>query len=401
MRAWTGWAILLLLTGCQQGPSRLSADRDAVSPEGWQGTRFYENGVVIAEQFDAHDNDDRIDLWRTYAMGELLSEEVDRDTDGRIDLRRRFAERQLIETEEDTDFDGRMDQWAQYDNGVLIARGMDLDRDGVVDEWVKTGQGGFLARHGRSAPRRAPPRHAAEVTTPTQRNEPAVSTDTLPVRAPVSEPTDTDPKPILPESPMPVRQPYVDNQNNLPPVEGAVIDKREPRVDEPPLRPHESATPPPEIPDVRPIPVRRPWPEEEYELPPGENAQAIPKPSLSESVLEEKEVSEQDVPLPEAAPEPEQPLAEETPRPRPRKKSFFGRLRFWDRDEAEDEQESARREPPESAASNESTPTPEPRKDTAPTETPEKRRYEPIPDMPSRYGSDRSRLHHPSEGLQD
>jgi len=133
---WTSLVLILFLAGCSGAPPRnLSASSNALSPEGWRGKRYYENGRVIAEEFDAVGEDGRVDLWRYYKDGSLLTEDRDRDSDGRIDYTAHyFPKSGVLEAfTRDTDFDGQNDIWLRYLGDDRWSLNWDRNRDGDVD----------------------------------------------------------------------------------------------------------------------------------------------------------------------------------------------------------------------------------------------------------------------------
>ncbi len=133
---WGGLIFLFLLAGCFSNPPRnLSASSNALSPEGWRGKRYYENGLIIGEEFDAVGNDGRIDLWRYYKDGCLLTEDRDRDSDGRIDYTAHYHPKTgaLEAFSRDTDFDGQNDIWLRYSGNERWILTWDRNRDGAVD----------------------------------------------------------------------------------------------------------------------------------------------------------------------------------------------------------------------------------------------------------------------------
>ncbi|MCX7935568.1 MAG: hypothetical protein N3A66_09970 [Planctomycetota bacterium] len=133
---WGGLMLLLVLAGCASNPPRnLSASGNALSPEGWRGQRYYENGRVIGEEFDAVGDDGRIDLWRYYQDGSLLTEDRDRDSDGRIDYTAHYRPKTaaLEAFSRDTDFDGQNDIWLRHLEDDRWALNWDRNRDGAVD----------------------------------------------------------------------------------------------------------------------------------------------------------------------------------------------------------------------------------------------------------------------------
>lgn len=132
----------LFLAGCNEpNPRGLLTDHNAVSPEGWAGSRFSANDVTIAEEFDSISRDGRIDLWRFYESGYLVIEESDTDSDGRIDHRKHMDKEVLVQVDLDMNGDGLMDTFEGYTGGVLAEKGRDLNGDGTPDEWVNTATG--------------------------------------------------------------------------------------------------------------------------------------------------------------------------------------------------------------------------------------------------------------------
>jgi len=132
----------IFLCGCNEpNPRGLLTDNNIVSPEGWSGTRFLENNLVVAEEFDAYGGDDRIDFWRFYENGRLAMEEADRDADGRIDMRKQFLNGGIVQESEDTNHDGLLNTFNRYQYGVLIERGRDLTGNGMPDEWTAVTDG--------------------------------------------------------------------------------------------------------------------------------------------------------------------------------------------------------------------------------------------------------------------
>ena len=128
--------LVAMLAGCvPPGPKRLSGIRNAVSPEGWRGKQYFENRRKVSEEFDAVGNDGRIDLWRFFDEGRLLSEERDRNADDLIDCRAFYspASGELREFRRDEDFDGEMDLRVQYLGGYRWQQTWDRNQDGTAD----------------------------------------------------------------------------------------------------------------------------------------------------------------------------------------------------------------------------------------------------------------------------
>ncbi len=73
----------------EYGSRALSGWFNVATPDGWQGRRYMDGSMIIAEEFDAN-GDGRIDVWRFYRRGILTSEERDTNGDGRVDLVSRY-----------------------------------------------------------------------------------------------------------------------------------------------------------------------------------------------------------------------------------------------------------------------------------------------------------------------
>jgi len=134
---WVACACVLgLLCGCEQfGPKRLTGWQDASSPEGWRGKRYCENQQTVSEEFDAVGNDGRIDLWRFYHKGVLLTEERDRNQDDRVDCRAEYSATsgELRAITRDTNFDGQTDLEVTYLGGYRWQEVWDRNQDGTAD----------------------------------------------------------------------------------------------------------------------------------------------------------------------------------------------------------------------------------------------------------------------------
>lgn len=73
----------------EYGSRALSGWFNVATPDGWQGRRYMDGSMIIAEEFDVN-GDGRIDVWRFYRRGILTSEERDTNGDGRVDLVSRY-----------------------------------------------------------------------------------------------------------------------------------------------------------------------------------------------------------------------------------------------------------------------------------------------------------------------
>lgn len=113
----------LVLGGCAQIPE-VMAMREVVTPEGWQATAFYNNGILISEEVDTQ-NDGRPDLWRYYEKGLVVREEFDLNFDGAVDTQKFYDENGvLIRLMVDADHNGSFESITEYDpkkNGQMRA----------------------------------------------------------------------------------------------------------------------------------------------------------------------------------------------------------------------------------------------------------------------------------------
>lgn len=130
-------AVMLLLTagGCGKTPVRFCKERSAVSPEGWPGSRYYENNYVKSEIWDAVGRDGQPDVWRYYDTGRLFREERDFNGDGKADAvalwnaKMGWMESLVV----DSDCDGVADDEVKWLGGGKWRQSLDRNRDGVMD----------------------------------------------------------------------------------------------------------------------------------------------------------------------------------------------------------------------------------------------------------------------------
>ncbi len=248
--------VAMLLCGCNEpNPRALLTDNHVVSPEGWQGTRFFENDLVVAEEFDAYNRDGRIDLWRFYEQGRLAMEEADRDSDGRIDLRKRYELGGIVQESVDGNHDGILDTFTRSQYGTLIESGRDLTGNGMPDEWTAVTDGRVrsatveerrsnpdglnesesgISRWLKRIPRRSPTSPAApELTEPQSYRTDDLETVREPVR-----PADVRPNPFesgreapAAGSTTPVQQPFQDMMESSESAEKSPADRSAEAVD--------------------------------------------------------------------------------------------------------------------------------------------------------------------------
>lgn len=137
------FALAFAFAGCGQPPnppSTLGASFNVRTEQGWTGRRFTINQHLLAEEYDT-DGDERIDLWRFYSGGFLVSEERDLLGHGRIDHVAAWegASRRLLSAARDSQGRGVFDLQVEHDGPAgayrvgrwRIAR--DANADGFAD----------------------------------------------------------------------------------------------------------------------------------------------------------------------------------------------------------------------------------------------------------------------------
>ncbi|MHC4883651.1 MAG: hypothetical protein ACYTGH_01055 [Planctomycetota bacterium] len=83
------FGLFSLACGCgtfSSGGKQIRMVTNSISHDGFRGTSYLENGVVVSEELDAKAKDGRFDLWRFYNDGKLTREMRDLDSNGTIDL---------------------------------------------------------------------------------------------------------------------------------------------------------------------------------------------------------------------------------------------------------------------------------------------------------------------------
>ncbi len=140
--------VCCLLGGCNDPePRMLEKVGHELSTEGWKGTQLREGGVVISEEWDAVGNDGRIDTWRYFDHGKMLSEERDINGDSLVDFRLECdlesGDPRLLQI--DTNLDGKFDLIFEYDGTGSWKQSLDRNHDGKPDrELVLRGRSSLL-----------------------------------------------------------------------------------------------------------------------------------------------------------------------------------------------------------------------------------------------------------------
>jgi len=120
----------------QAYPKRMRMKENVRSPEGWPGIRYLENGIVVSEELDSLERDNRYDLWRYYTKGRLTRELRDMNRDGLIDLEIQYSQKNgFIESIRRFELEARKPTMTLFPIPIkhLWIQRMDRDLDGTFD----------------------------------------------------------------------------------------------------------------------------------------------------------------------------------------------------------------------------------------------------------------------------
>ncbi len=99
--------------------------------------RIYDEGGLVTEESSDLDFDGRHDTRSVYAGGIMVRREADLNYDGTPDIIRTYDAEKLKMVETDSDGNGKIDTWEYFEGGKLDRIGTDTNGDGIIDEWQR------------------------------------------------------------------------------------------------------------------------------------------------------------------------------------------------------------------------------------------------------------------------
>jgi len=111
----------------------LDADRNGVPEQ----IRFFDSDSMLLLRLEQDSNfDGKLDIWNTYADGELSARVRDTNGDENADVWERYEDDRMIDRTIDRDHDGVADAFYVYGGGILVAERHDANNDGTVDRQI-------------------------------------------------------------------------------------------------------------------------------------------------------------------------------------------------------------------------------------------------------------------------
>lgn len=111
----------------------LDADRDGVPEQ----IRFFEPGSMLLLRLEQDSNfDGKLDIWNTYANGELVARVRDTSGDGNADVWEQYEGNRMTQRTIDRDQDGVADAFYVYGGEILVEERHDANNDGIVDRQI-------------------------------------------------------------------------------------------------------------------------------------------------------------------------------------------------------------------------------------------------------------------------
>ncbi len=168
--------MLLLIAACKGNKQDLESSEAYAQLQSQVSEKLLENGNILVEvdlnkdgapdvfnHYRPRENADRlllkkeadmnhdgsIDVISTFDdLGELTTEEMDRDFDGGIDWRDHYQNGRRVMSETDTNEDGEMDIFSYFQDGKITRKERDTDADGRIDFWERFDEEGNVIKTG-------------------------------------------------------------------------------------------------------------------------------------------------------------------------------------------------------------------------------------------------------------